>query len=268
MRASRQASSQSQSEPPTSPALEPCQRPEPLPLSFAQQRLWFLDQWQPGSLYNLPANFRLRDAANRGLRLALEQITHRHEVLRTHFPAHSGSPCQRIDSPTRFTLPVDDLSLLPAELRQAECRAITQSEALTAFDLAAGPLWRARLLRLHEREHILLLTWHDTFFDGWSLNVLRPSWPKGTVPASKRGHADGTRCRCSMWTTLCGKENVLQGAALEQQLAYWQQQLKGLVPMELPTDRPRPPQQSYRGGALPVRRRRRFDRPTAEHGAA
>ncbi|HEX5634123.1 MAG TPA: condensation domain-containing protein, partial [Gemmatimonadales bacterium] len=143
----------------------------PLPLSFAQQRLWFLDQLEPGSpLYNFPLAVRLEGRLDRAaLDAALTEIVRRHEALRTAFPSVGGEPVQEIAPPSRFRLPLVDLSRLPAPERAPLARRLAREEALRPFDLARGPLLRGALLALGESEHVALLGMHHIVSDGWSL---------------------------------------------------------------------------------------------------
>ncbi|WP_233601911.1 non-ribosomal peptide synthetase [Corallococcus sp. CA047B] len=225
-----------------------------LPLSFAQQRLWLLDQLQPGgSAYNIPAALRLEGALDAAaLEQAFTELVRRHESLRTTLHEENGAPVQRIHAPAPFALPVLDLST--HEAAETEARRLAQEEAGTPFDLAQGPLMRARLLRLSAHQHVLLLNLHHVVSDGWSGGVLvrevsalyeafrqgRPS-PLPELPVQ---YADYT-----VW-----QRSWLQGEVLERQVAWWKQQLTGAPhALELPTDFPRPPVQSARGGAVHFR---------------
>src|SRR5215213_6118799 len=142
------------------------------PLSFAQERLWFIDRLEPGSaVYNLPMAWRLGPLDEAALERALGEIVRRHEALRTTFREVDGSPVQVIAPFGGFTLPVEDLSGLGEADRQVEARRRATEEAMRPFDLAAGPLFRAALLRLGEEDHVLLLSMHHIVSDGWSLEV-------------------------------------------------------------------------------------------------
>jgi amino acid adenylation domain-containing protein len=242
---------------PPLPAIEP--RPtdsgEP-PLSFSQQRLWFLDRLQPGSAaYNLPAGLRLEgDLDVPVFAAALEALVQRHETLRTSFPEVDGAPVQRIApvAPASLPpLPVIDLQALPHEAREAEARRHFAAEATRPFDLARGPLLRVRLLRLGPTEHVAIILLHHIISDGWSMevlvretSVLYASFRQGLplqpapLPPLPVQYAD-----YALW-----QRRWLQGEALERQLAYWKEKLAGVPPtLDLPTDRPRPPVQSARG---------------------
>ncbi|HEX3526029.1 MAG TPA: amino acid adenylation domain-containing protein, partial [Thermoanaerobaculia bacterium] len=224
-------------------------RGEPLVLSFAQQRLWFLDQMEPGSpLYNIPLAVELRGRLNPGVLAAvLGELVRRHETLRTRFAA---GPVQVIDAAAPVALAVADLSGLPrAESRREEAR-LTSAEALRPFDLARGPLLRTLLLDRGEGDQVLVLSMHHIVSDGWSMGVLirevgalyttflegRPS----PLPELAIQYAD-----FAAW-----QRRYLAGDLLEQQLAWWREQLAGMPPvLELPADHPRPAVLSARGGA-------------------
>jgi myxalamid-type nonribosomal peptide synthetase MxaA len=231
------------------------ERGEPPPLSFAQQRLWFLQQLEPDSaFYNLSAALRLKGRLDlAALDRAIGEIVRRHEVLRTRFPAPDGEPRQVIAAKLALEIPVIDLSGSPAEGREAAAEALAHEEALRPFDLARGPLLRAKLLHLGPwgeagADHILLFTLHHAIADGWSIDVLirefaalyrafgagRPS----PLPEPPIQYAD-----YALW-----QRDELRGAALDGLLDYWRGQLDGAPALlELPTDRPRPPARSFRG---------------------
>ncbi len=221
-----------------------------IPLSFAQQRLWFLDQLEPGSaFYNMPAARRLSGPLNvEALEQALTAIVARHESLRTTFPTVDESPVQMIAPAQRVALPVIDLSNLPESDGEAEAQRLATEEMLRPFNLEQGPLVRASLLRLQAEEHVLLLNMHHIIGDGWSFAVLfrelttlyaafgngQPS-PLQDLPIQYADYA--------VW-----QREWLQGEVLEDQLAYWKAQLAGAqAVLELPTDRARPAMQTFRG---------------------
>ncbi|MFP2911032.1 amino acid adenylation domain-containing protein, partial [Pyxidicoccus sp. 3LFB2] len=225
----------------------------PPPLSFSQQRLWFLDQLEPGSsAYNMPLALQL-DGSLRvdALEHALSELVRRHESLRTTFQALQDNPVQVISPPAPLTLPVTDLS--SREDGQAEVRRLAEQDACTPFDLANGPLLRASLLRLGEQQHVLLLNMHHIVSDGWSMDVLVrevaavyeafSSGQASLLPELPVQYADFT-----VW-----QRGWLRGEALEAQLAWWRKHLEGApAALELPTDFPRPAVQSFRGAAVPI----------------
>ena len=146
----------------------------PSPLSFAQARLWFLDQLEPGSsLYNIPSAIRLEGALDvEALASSLDALVERHETLRTRFEVEDENPVQVIAPALKVPLPITDLGGVPETEREAELQRQMQSEASTPFDLGKGPLLRAQLLRLEEQAHVLVLTVHHIVSDGWSMGVL------------------------------------------------------------------------------------------------
>ncbi|HWS55882.1 MAG TPA: condensation domain-containing protein, partial [Pyrinomonadaceae bacterium] len=238
------------------PPVEPVPHDGPLPLSFAQQRLWFIDQLEGGSaFYNSPAAVRLRgplDAA--ALARALSEVARRHGVLRTRFGSEGGEPYQLIEAAAPVELGVTDLSGMEEAAREAEAARLAAEEARRPFDLSRGPLLRASLLRLSEGEHVLLLTMHHIASDAWSLGVLvreagalyeafssgKPS-PLAELPVQYADYA--------VW-----QRRHLSGERLEAQLAYWRRQLAGLPPtLELPGARVRPAAQAYRGQRVTFR---------------
>ena len=228
----------------------PVPRSGELPLSFAQQRLWFIDQLEPGSsVYNFPAAVRLKGPLNvAALKKSLDEIVKRHEALRTTFAIVDGRPVQVIAPLLTLTLPIVDLRELPEPEREREVQRLATNEALRPFDLAEGPLVRTTVLRLGENEHVGLLTMHHIVSDGWSTGILiremavlydafcsdRPA----SLPELPIQYADFAH-----W-----QRHWLEGEVLETQLTYWKQQLLGAPPLlELPADHPRPPLQTFRG---------------------
>ncbi|MBJ6765766.1 amino acid adenylation domain-containing protein, partial [Myxococcaceae bacterium JPH2] len=233
------------------PPLVPTASEADAPLSFAQQRLWFLDQLQPGTgTYNMPRALRLEGLLDvAALERAFTELLHRHAALRTSFPQQDGEPTQRITPSGPFALEVLDLSA--REDREDAARRLTEAEASTPFLLATGPAIRVRLLRLEARRHILLLTMHHIVSDGWTMGILVRELSELyqaftrdlPSPLSKLGpsYADYARWQRS-W---------LQGEHLDQQREWWRKQLAGAnQALELPTDFPRPPTQSFDGATL------------------
>jgi amino acid adenylation domain-containing protein len=232
------------------PGLGPVERGGELPLSFAQQRLWFLDQLEPGSsAYHIPIALRFEGQLDvAALGRSIEEVVRRHESLRTTFRFQAGGPVQVVRPAGAVELPVTDLSHLPAEGREAEARRLAIEEARKTFDLTRGPLVRAGLLRLAAEEHVALLTMHHIVSDGWSMGVLVKE-----VAALYEAFAAGQESPLpelpiqypdyAAW-----QREWLQGEALEEQLSYWREKLAGAPPvLELPTDRPRPAVQTFRG---------------------
>ncbi|MFF0627215.1 amino acid adenylation domain-containing protein [Streptomyces sp. NPDC004296] len=218
------------------------------PLSFAQRRLWFLDQMVPGSAaYNVPMSFRLRGPLRREvLQRAVDEIVRRHESLRTRLPSENGEPWQEILDDVRVPIDLVDVTDDPSRLD-----ALVFDEGRRPFDLATGPLLRITLYRLEPELHVVLLNAHHVVVDGWSLGLfwqelftLYEAFAAGRPsPLADLGvqYAD-----FAVW-----QRQYLSGDRLENQLAYWRRQLgEGTENLELPLDRPRPPVQTFVGGDL------------------
>ena len=223
------------------------------PLSFAQQRLWFLNQWEPGSpVYHIAEAGRIKGAFNiTAFEQALNEIVRRHEALRTTFPALDGQPVQIVLPSLELRVPLIDLRHLAESEREAEARRLSRAEALRPFDLGHDALLRITLLRLGEQEYVELFVMHHIVSDGWSLNVLTQeiaalyqhfsAGSSSPLPELQIQYAD-----YALW-----QRERLQGDVLETQLAYWREQLGGALPvLELPADRPRPAVQTFRGARL------------------
>jgi len=238
------------------PPLERVSRERALPLSFAQQRLWFLDQLEPGSaFYNVPTAVRLQGQLNvEALERTLSEIVRRHEVLRTTFKSIDGQPVQVIGDAEPLRIAVTELSVLEEGEREETARRLIDAEAQTPFDLSTGPLLRVKLLRLGAEEHIVLLTMHHIVSDGWSMGLLL-----NEVATLYRAYSAGEASPLmelpiqyadyAVW-----QREWLQGEVLEAELGYWRAQLGGDLPvLQLPTDRPRPAVQSFRGARVPFR---------------
>lgn len=219
------------------------------PASFGQKRLWFLDQLEPGSpFYNLPFAVRLQGNLNVPvLEQSFQVIIERHEVLRTALITVDEEPVQAIALEITLNIPIINLEHLPAPERENQALKIATEEAQIPFILSEYPLMRIKLLRLHEQEHILLLTVHHSVFDGWSIGILLrelaaiysnfSAGQPSPLPELPLQYAD-----YSVW-----QQEWLQGEILEQQLAYWQQQLADISPLQLPTDKLPSPLQTYQG---------------------
>jgi amino acid adenylation domain-containing protein len=228
----------------------------PCPVSHAQQRLWFIDQLgqEGGAAYHVPGALRLLGQLNAAaLREALDAIVRRHEVLRTRFVAIDGSPMQAISEVARFALEEHDISSLDALERDAQLRNIAAQEARARFDLAAGPLIRGRLIRTAEQEHALLLTMHHIVADGWSMGVLIREL-SALYTAFSEQRADPLPPLSIQYADYAvWQREWLSGAEMERQLAFWKEHLRDAPAMlELPTDRPRPASQSFRGDSVGV----------------
>jgi len=226
------------------------------PLSFAQQRLWFIQQMAPeNTVYNMsfPRLISGRQLDGGVLRAALAEMGARHETLRTTFETRDGVPAQIVHDDFEQPLPEIDQTALDLSSARVEARRLIDADAVRPFDLERGPLLRASLVRVSGREQLLLLSMHHIISDGWSLGILfrellmlyeaishgRPSG----LPALPVQYVDFT-----LW-----QREWLSGERLEEQLGYWHRQLEGAPPViSLPTDRPRPPIQNHRGGSVPI----------------
>jgi len=247
----------------TAAKIEPVERDGGLPLSFAQQRLWYLDQLHPGSpLYNTPKSVRLDGRLEvAALGAAFSEIVRRHEVLRSTFPRRGGVPHQVPGPAAPVPLPLVDLGALDAPRREALARCLALEESLRPFDLARGPLLRTALVRLGAREHVLLVSMHHVTTDARSLEIFvaetaalyraaisgEPS-PLAELPIQYADFASFQRA----W---------LVGERLERELGWWRGRLEGATTLELPLDRPR------QSGGRRTGRRRTFRVPAA-HAAA
>jgi hypothetical protein len=217
-------------------------RQGPTVLSYTQKRLWFIHRLDPdGTSYNLPGAVRIEGPLDvPALEKSLKEIVRRHEVLRTRFVVVNGAPQQVVEDNATIELPIIGLDHVPSDELQKRVASILQEDAQTLFNLEDSPLVRAKLLRLGERQYVLLVTMHHIVADDWSMGILvrelsalyrafsagRPS-PLTELPIQ---YAD-----FSMW-----QQKWFNGEALAQQLEYWKKQLAGLQPLELPTDRRRP----------------------------
>ncbi|CAN2534223.1 Linear+gramicidin+synthase+subunit+D [Methylocapsa aurea] len=234
-------------------------RSAPLPLSFAQQRLWFLDQLQPGdAAYNIPAALRvIGDFDTLAFAFAVNEIVRRHDVLRTAFVLRDGAATQVIAPRLEIETPIIDLGALDEQMRETEALRLAAEEARRPFDLATGPLLRVKTLDLGvrpataERERVVLFTMHHIVSDGWSSGVLlrefvalyeaRLAGRPSPLPELAIQYAD-----YAVW-----QRDWLRGEVLDRQLAYWRDKLGGAPPaLDLPTDHPRPPRQDHAGARL------------------
>ena len=221
----------------------------PPPLSFAQERLWFLAALEPESpAYNSAKAYNLNGPLNvEALQKTLDEIVRRHEALRTTFASQEGSPIQVIALPSPLNLAIVDLTNAPREQRLQNAMTWVEAETKLPFDLSTGPLIRATLLRLDDQENVLLIVLHHVVYDGWSADVLNrelsafygafsqgqaPNWPELSIQ-----YAD-----YAIWQRL-----RLAGKELESRLAFWRKHLAGVEALDLLTDRPRPSHQTYRG---------------------
>ncbi|HEV2847307.1 MAG TPA: amino acid adenylation domain-containing protein, partial [Thermoanaerobaculia bacterium] len=241
------------------PPIVPVPREGPLPVSFGQERLWFLDQLVPGNpAYHIPVSLALTGRLDvPALARSLVVVVERHESLRTRFALVQGGPAQVVEPPGSFPgplLPVIDLTALPVAPRARLARRLANFELTRPFDLARGPVLRAALLRLAPEEHQALFAMHHIASDGWSMGVL-----VGEVAELYAAEVEGRRPELpelpvqyadfAVW-----QRGWMEGERLGRQLDFWRGELAGLpAVLELPWDRPRPPVQSFRGGVRQVR---------------
>ncbi|MEW1749997.1 non-ribosomal peptide synthase/polyketide synthase [Streptomyces angustmyceticus] len=234
-------------------AILPAPRDTAPPLSFAQQRLWFLDAFAPGSTeYITPLALRLRGRLDTAaLGAALTALAARHESLRTTFDSEDGQGIQVVHPPQDVPLPLHDLSALPAGERTARLEQLLAEDRTRPFDLRQGPLLRAQLIRLADDAHVLTLTLHHIITDGWSTAVLT-----GDLAHLYRAALGATTAELPplpvQYADVAHWQRTAHGAAAEEQLRYWQQRLTGVEPLNLPTDRPRPAVQTRNGATAPL----------------
>lgn len=229
-------------------------RSENLPLSFAQQRLWFLDQLIPNNpFYNIPLALNLTGSLNQAaLEQTFNEIVRRHEALRTTFVIQSGQPVQVINPTLKIPLPVIDLRQLPQAEREIQARQLTTQEAQYPFNLSTDSLLRVKLLRLDETQYILLLTMHHIVCDGWSFGVLIQEIAALYTAFASNQPSPLAKLTIQYADFAYWQRQWLQGEVLEKQLSYWQKQLDGITMLNLPTDRPRLAAQSYQGARQPL----------------
>ncbi|MBW8849092.1 MAG: non-ribosomal peptide synthetase, partial [Burkholderiales bacterium] len=235
------------------PAIVPASREGALPLSFAQQRLWFLAQLdaRAAAAYAMPGGVRLRGALHvAALQAALDRIVARHEALRTSFASLEGEPVQVVAAPDAgLALAHMDLSGHPAP--EAELERLAAKEAGAPFDLERGPLIRARLVRLAHDDHVLLVTMHHIVSDGWSMGVLVNEF-SALYAAFAQGRPDPLPPLDVQYPDYAvWQRRWLAGTVLQRQLDFWRNHLEGAPALlDLPTDRPRPPVQDYAGASF------------------
>ncbi|HEY0737984.1 MAG TPA: amino acid adenylation domain-containing protein [Herpetosiphonaceae bacterium] len=238
------------------PPLRRVDRSGPLPLSFSQERLWFLHQLTPNSpLYNIPSALRLTGQLDPvALHRSFDALVARHEILRTTFSDIDGRPVQVIAPPTPAAIAFVDLRGLPVDEREAAARELAQAEAQTPFDLTHGPLLRVTLVQLDEDDQVVLFTLHHIISDGWSSGILIRELALLYMACVEDRPAPVLDLPIQYVDFAAWQRQWLQGPVLHQQLAYWQEQLGGAPSaLELPTDRPRPPIQTVRGATLSFR---------------
>lgn len=248
--------------------LEPRERTGPVPLSFSQETLWFLDRLAPGRpTYNVPFASRIRGPLDvAALGNSLRALVARHESLRTSFREDADGPVQVVEDEVAVELPVVAVPGVDPSARLARARELAGEQARGPFDLTRPPLWRARLLRVDDDDHLLLLTVHHIVYDGWSLGVMTAELAEGyrarvegtgpVLPALPVQYSD-----YALW-----QREWLQGDRLDELTAWWRDRLGGAPTLELPTDRARPARLTFDGRF--VRRRVPVEASDALHALA
>ena len=235
---------------PAAPPLRAVARSGDLPLSYAQQRLWFIEQLEPGSAtYNIATAVRLTGMLDApALQRSLSELVRRHEALRTTFPMVDGMPVQRIEPEHSFAVPLLDLTALKENEREPEVERLAAEEARQPFDLVHGPLFRVKLVRITESEHVLFAVMHHIISDGWSLGVLIREVASLYEAYSRGEKSPLPDLNIQYGDYAAWQREWLSGEVLEHQLAYWREHLSGAPPvLELPTDYPRQAMQTFNG---------------------
>lgn len=236
---------------PSLPLVPVAPRPDPLPLSFSQQRLWFLHQVLPpgvAALYNGPIPVRLRGPLDhRALGSSFDEIIRRHEVLRTAFRIVGDQPAQVILPAHSLEIETIDLTGWTEEERLAETERLVETDARRPFNLEHPPLLRAKLVALGAEDHVLLLNIHHIVFDGWSVGVLLNEFSQLYVTFSRGEPSPLPPLPLQYADFAVWQRRWLEGSRIEKQLAYWRTQLAGLQELKLPTDADRPLLPTYRG---------------------
>ena len=238
---------------PLRPPLEPAPRTEPLPLSFAQQRLWFLDQLAPNNaFYNIVGAFKLRgELDNDAFDRAIQEIVDRHENLRTSFGAEKGKPVLTIHDKQQVQIERTNLENYPVDGREQAARKIAAEEAQKPFELTQSPLFRVRVLQINDSEHIVIFVTHHIISDGWSSGVMVEEFA-ALYNAIHRGEESPLPPLQIQYVDFAAwQRNWLQGEVLQKQLEYWKNKLGENPPvLEMPTDKPRPAVQTFVGDLM------------------
>ncbi|MEM8777888.1 MAG: amino acid adenylation domain-containing protein, partial [Cyanobacteria bacterium P01_G01_bin.49] len=233
-------------------SIEPISREQQIPLSFAQQRLWFLAQLEPNNpFYNISGAVRLQGQLNiEALEQSFNQIISRHENLRTNFQTREGEAVALIVPERPLSLSIFDLSSLSASQQEAQVKQQSAQEAEKPFDISHDPLLRVKLLRLGEQEYIILVTMHHIISDGWSIGVLLQELATLYANFSTEETLSPRELPIQYADFAVWQRQWLQGEVLETQISYWLKQLENAPKvLELPTDHPRPALQTYRGAS-------------------
>lgn len=235
------------------PPIEKADRAGDIPLSFSQKRLWFLDQLAPNNaFYNIPGAMKLTGDLNLdAFAQSIQEITRRHEALRTTFSATKGKPRQIIHDDFYGDIEEIDLSDEPEEEKENRAKQMATEEAQKPFDLEHGPLFRIKLLKLHDKEHVVIFNMHHTIADGWSVGVLVSEFARLYNAFSQGQPSPLDELPIQYADYAVWQQNWLQGEVLEKQLDFWKENI-GVNPpaLELPTDRPRPVMQTFVGDSV------------------
>ena len=232
------------------PPITSVPRDQDLPLSFAQQRLWFLDQLDPGNpLYNVPRTLRLIGKLDvNALEQALTGLVERHEILRTTYHVSGDHPIQVIEPSASVEFPLFDLRDLDQNDREDEAKRIAQADAATPFNLATGPALRCMLIQLADQDHVLCINTHHIASDGWSTGVLLNDLSEFYSAAMEKRQPKLSPLQIQYADYAAWQRNWLHGEVLNGQLAYWRKTLEGAPPvLSIPTDHPRPEVQRFSG---------------------
>jgi amino acid adenylation domain-containing protein len=242
------------SEPPPEPVIVPQPRDKPLPVSYSQRRMWFVQQLDPqGSAYNMPFALRLKGPLDRtALGDALRRIVERHEAFRTTFTVVDGEPVQRVAAYGDLSPHLTDLRASDAARQQHQLLELLRANAMAAFDLAQGPLARVLLVCLSDDDHVLQLVVHHAISDQWSAGIIARELAEHYQAARAGQQPNVAPLDVQYADYAAWQRQALTHAALASQVAYWRVRLEGLMPLALATDRPRPKRQSFAGSHVSV----------------
>src|SRR5215467_539763 len=238
------------SQTPTAARNDSGENPLVFPLSFQQQRLWFLDELEPGnSTYNITWSIRVTGMLNQAaLQASISEVVRRHEILRSTYETQNGQPVQVVQPSAKIKLSLVDLTHIALGQQESEARRLVLSEAKRPTDLHNGSVKRASLLALGDQDHVLVLSTHHIAFDGWSRMILVRELAESYEAFSQGKPPSLPELPLQYGDFAVWQREYLQGKTLENQLSYWKQQLAGApASLDLPIDRPRPAIQSYHG---------------------
>lgn len=238
-----------------SPPIKPTDRSQALPLSFAQHRLWFLDQLDPGNTaYNMPAALRLTGKLNiKVVEKCFSEIIRRHETLRSNFISKDGIAELIIHPAQIFTLSVEDWSSISADCQKNKLEHEISADADSVFNLASDPLFKYRIIKLNESKHVLLINMHHIVSDGWSLGILINEFVNLYRSFSQGLPSPLAELKIQYADFALWQRDLMQGEERQRLLNYWLQKLRGAPDvLRLPTDKPRPKTQTFNGAHFPI----------------